>query len=241
MKTKEEIKKGLAFQYFGKEAENYDYLRSEDPRRNFIIKIQEDITRDFLKDIKSKKRKILDVACGTGRFFYLYSPMEIYGIDISLDMLEKAKNRKGVHIKKILVADAEKIPFKDNFFDVVNTSQFIMHTPYYDKIIKEMARVTKKGGSIIIDFPNKKSISSFFTKKRVLTGKFRHYNLFDKKEIFEIAKKNNLKIKSIKETVFFSPMFLPKCMLKSYKKLNDFLIKTYPNFSYVFYFHFVKE
>lgn len=241
MKTKEEIKRGLASQYFGKNAEEYDDIRSEDSRRDFIIKIQENITKGFLKDIKNKKRKILDVACGTGRFFYLYAPMEIYGIDISSDMLEKAKVRKSVNIKKVLVADAEKIPFKDNIFDVVNTSQFIMHTPYYNKVIKEMVRVTKKGGSIIIDFPNKKSISSFFTKKRISTGEFRHYNLFDKKEIFEIAKKNNLEIKDIRETVFFSPMFFPKWMLKFYEKLDDFLIKIFPNFSYVFYFHFVKK
>ena len=237
MKSKEEIKKELADQYFGDEAEDYDTNRSKDPRRSEVIEIQERITRDFLKN--TGMNNILDVACGTGRFFKLYSPRDIYGIDISSAMLQQARKRKGV--KKVQVADAEKIPFRDNFFDVVITSQFIMHTPFYKRVIKEMTRVVKKNGSVIIDFPNLYSISYFFTKKRIKRGELMYYNLFKKKEIYQIAKENNLKIAAIRETVVFSPMFFPKSLIRLSMALNWLLVKIFPSFSYVFYVHFIKK
>ncbi len=238
MKSKEEIKRELNHQYFGKEAREYDLVRMKDPRRKMVIDIQKQITLSFLKT--AGKKNILDVACGTGRFFELYRPREIYGIDISFDMLKQAGRRKE-KIKKLQVADAEKIPFPDNKFDVVNTSQFIMHIPNYNKVIREMARVTKKKGSIIIDFPNKISLSYFVTKLRILTGKLRHYNLFTRKQIYKIAEKNNLKVKEIKGTVVFSPVLLPKFLVGFSKYLNSLLMKFFPGFSYVFYVHFIKQ
>lgn len=239
MKSAEQIKEELSKQYFGKEAEQYDFVRHKDPRRMLVVNIQAKITKKLLK--KAGGKNILDVACGTGRFFPLYAPREIYGIDVSSEMLKQAAKRKKVKIKKLQVADAEHLPFKDQTFDVVNTSQFIMHTPYYRKIIKEMTRVTKIGGSLIIDFPNKYSLSNPFTKHRIRTGVYRHYNLFTKKQIYQIAKENNLEIKDIYGTTIFTPMMFPKKMVGFSKSFNSFLIKILPQFSYVFYVRFVKK
>ena len=239
MKSAQQIKEELAKQYFGKEAAEYDQVRHADPRRMLVVNIQARITKELLK--KAGGNNILDIACGTGRFFPLYVPREIYGIDISSEMLRQASKRKGLNIKKLQVADAENIPFEDEFFDVVNTSQFIMHTPYYKKIIRDMVRVTKQGGSIIIDFPNKYSISNPFTKHRIRTGVYRHYNLFTKKQIRQIAKENNLEIKDMKGTTIFTPMMLPKSMTGFSKALNSFLVKLLPGFAYVFYVRFVKK
>lgn len=236
-KNKAEIKKELASQYFGKEADEYDNIRENDPRRKLVVDIQKQITISFLKN--TGKENILDVACGTGRFFELYAPRQIYGIDASADMLKQAAKRKGV--KKVQVADAEKLPFPDNTFDAVITSQFIMHTPFYKNIIKDMMRVAKKGGSLIIDFPNKHSLSYTSTKRRIIKGELRHYNLFTKKDIYDIAKENNLEIKQIKGTVVFSPVFLPKSFVSLSKKLNSVLMKMFSPFSYVFYVHFIKK
>jgi ubiquinone/menaquinone biosynthesis C-methylase UbiE len=236
-KPKKIIKKELASQYFGKEAEIYDAARSEDPRRRAVIDIQKKITQGFLKDAGGNN--ILDVACGTGRFFELYGNRKIYGIDISPEMLKQAAKRKGV--KKVMTADAENIPFKNDTFDVVNTSQFIMHTPFYRKVIKEMTRVAKKNGSIIIDFPNKFSLSYFFTKRRIATGTFRHYNLFTLSEIKDIARENNLKIREIRPTVVFSPMLFPESWIKFSMGFNALLTKIVPSFAYVRYVHFIKQ
>ena len=185
------------------------------------------------------KKNILDVAWGTGRFFPLYYPRKIYGIDISKDMLKQARKRKLA--KELKLADAENIPYSNNKFDVIITSQFIMHTPYYEKVIKEMSRAAKKKGSLIIDFPNKYSLSYIPTKIRLLTRILRHFNMFTKNQIENIASKNKLKIKEIRGTVIFSPMLLPKFLTNFSEKANKFLIKLFPNLTYTYYVHFIKE
>ena len=189
-KSKKKIKEELAKQYFGNPARDYDYKRTKDIRDCDVIEREIEITKKFL--LNSKKGKILDVACGTGRLFPFYGKREIYGIDISKDMLKIAK--KKFPGAKLVVSDAEKIPFKPNYFPVVITSKFIVHTPNYEKVIKEMNRVVQPGGSIIIDFPNKRSLSYLPTKMRLLTGELRYFNLFTFSKIKSIAKKYNLEI-----------------------------------------------
>lgn len=235
MKTKKQIKQELAKEYYGKEAEKYEEKRLEDPRHAHIVKKQEEITSSFLKNENYKN--ILDVACGTGRFFKLYKG-KIYGIDFSEDMLKQARKKKHFLLKK---ADASKIPFKNNMFDITITSQFIKHTPEYEKVIKEMTRVTKKGGKIIIDFPNKFSITNPVTKLRIQTGKLRHYNFFSIKDINAIARKNNLEIEAIEPTVVISPLFFPKSFLSFSIRLNNLLTKLFPRLTYVYYVKFRKK
>ncbi len=237
MKSKEQIKKELAECYWKEEAWDYDEGRVKDPRRKIIFEIQKEITSSFLKS--AGKNNILDVACGTGRFFPLYAPRKIYGVDISRDMLNEARKKKLA--KELKLADAENLPFKDNTFDAVITSQFVMHTPYYEKIIKEMTRVAKKQGSIIIDFPNKVSISYFPTKIRLLAGKLRNFNMFTEKQIREIAKKNNLQIKEIRGTVVFPPMALPEFLSGFSKTANKLLVNLFPGLVYTYYVHFIKK
>jgi ubiquinone/menaquinone biosynthesis C-methylase UbiE len=237
MKSEKDIRQELSNCYFGDEAKNYDFERSKDKRRKLIFKIQKKIISSFLNDAKGKN--ILDIACGTGRFFDLYLPREIYGADISKEMLNQAKKKKNV--KRTVVTNAEKLPFKDKTFDITITNQFIMHLPSYKKLIKEMARVTKKGGSIIADFPNKTSISYFFTKKRIKKGSLRHYNFSTLKQIQDIAKENNLEVEEIKGNVVISPRFLPDSLYFISSILNKVLLDIFPKLTYIYYVHFKKK
>ena len=234
MKTKEKSKEELAKEYYGEEARKYEEKRVEDIRSAYVVKRQEEITKKFLNQ---KYDAILDVACGTGRFFKLYSG-KVYGIDISEDMLKQARKKKPFFLKK---ADAEKIPFKDEMFDIVNTSQFIKHTPNYEKVIKEMTRVAKKGGKLIIDFPNKFSITNPLTKLRIKKGILRNYNFFSFKDIKRIARENNLIIEEVEPTVVISPMFFPRYLLSFSISLNKFLTKLFPKLTYVYYVKFKKK
>jgi ubiquinone/menaquinone biosynthesis C-methylase UbiE len=68
-------------------------------------------------------------------------------------MLAKAKeNLEGVELKK---GSATKIPYPDNYFDLVVSSEVIEHVPNTKKALKEMIRVTKPGGNLIIIDKNK--------------------------------------------------------------------------------------
>ena len=238
MKSIRLIKKALANSYKGYESENYDSLRLSTPAAKKEIQLQKNNLSYLV--FKAKGTKLLDVACGTGFFFNLYKGKKIYGIDISKDMLKVAKSRNLSNVKMLKNANAEKIPFSSSFFDIVVSNKFIMHHPDYMKIIKEMARVTKKGGSIIVDFPNKNSLTYFFTKSRIKSGKIRYYNFFTSKDISKIADSLNLEIKDIIGTTVLSYRFLPKVL---YWIID--IISKIPflrnNFSYVNYVRFVKK
>jgi ubiquinone/menaquinone biosynthesis C-methylase UbiE len=236
---KEKVKERLSKRYFGKEVKIYESERLKDIRDKDVFEKEVKIVKDFLK--KSNKGKLLDVACGTGRVFPYYGNREVYGIDISEDMLAIAKKR--LSSAKLKVSSADKIPFEDNYFSVVITSRFIMHTPDYEKVIKEMIRVTKRGGSIIIDFPNKYSLSYFTTKKRLSSkkGNLKYFNQFSIKEIKEIAEKNNLEIKEIKAKTFFPAKILPKNFHKMTRILNNWFTAIFPKLSTPIYVHFIKN
>ena len=239
MEKKEKIKKRLSTRYFKKEAKDYDEIRLKDFREKDIFAREIEIVRKFLKN--SKKGLILDVACGTGRVFPFYENRQIYGVDISKDMLAKAKRR--VPTAKTFVGDAEKLPFKSEMFSVVITSRFIMHTPEYEKAIKEMARVVKPGGSLIIDFPNLYSLSFFSTKIKLTLkiGRLKYYNLFTYGQIKKISKKNGLTIKEVESKAFFPPRILPENMHKFTKLLNSLFTRFLPLLSTPMYIRFEKE
>lgn len=237
MKSKEKVKEELGKAYFGKETLNYDYNRSKDLRRKYILERKTTIIKSFLKNVSGKK--ILDVACGTGRFFYIYKSKKIHGIDISKDQLSEAKKKSKNAVLK--VADATKIPFPDNFFDVVITSQFIEHIPQYKEVISEMVRVCKKNGTIIIDFPNKYSLTYLPTKFRILTKKLRWLNLFSRRDILNIAKELNLEIVDWDYTVVITPNIFPDTWTPVIKKLDRFLYKIIKQRGYLHYVKFKKR
>jgi len=92
----------------------------------------------------------LDVACGTG---YVTRPLAqkmrlVYGIDISMGMLEKATEyAQGNGIENICFArsGADRLPFPDEVFDGVTCIGALHLFPDTAEALKEMARVVKKG------------------------------------------------------------------------------------------------
>ena len=107
--------------------------------------------KPVLKELKlTPETKIVDISCGTGELLKkLEGKAELYGIDISEEMLKVAKTKLDtkVHLQK---GDVHKLSFEKDFFDYVITTEAFHH--YYDqrKALQEMVRVTKKGGKVII-------------------------------------------------------------------------------------------
>jgi len=97
--------------------------------------------------------RLLDIACGQGTLQQLAEPYaETYGIDISREAIRKAKNRARKTIFKI--SSAEKLPFRDDFFNYVTCMGSLEHFYDIDKALSEMRRVAKKGARILIHVPN---------------------------------------------------------------------------------------
>lgn len=105
------------------------------------------------KSYRKKKKKILDVACGKGLFLKETQKrgLEIYGIDISNVAIKVAKKIvKG----NFLVGNAEDLPYQDNNFDCITCLGSLEHFIHPDIGVREIARVLKKDGKVLVYVPN---------------------------------------------------------------------------------------
>lgn len=129
---------------FGKEAANYTKYRTPYPKELFTL-----LSSLLPKDSK----KILDIACGTGKSTepLIESGLEVFGCDHDPLMIEEAK--KQADIKKLrieyLVADAEHLPYEDNTFDVVTVGT-AFHFFVNEKSMGEIKRVLKDRGLLFV-------------------------------------------------------------------------------------------
>ena len=144
--------------------------------------------------------RILDVATGTGKqaFAFAKKSYDVTGIDLSKDMLKIAYRKNMYENAEFQVADATKLPFKDNSFDVSCVS-FALHDMILiirEKALKEMRRVTKTNGIIIIvDYGlPKNKIGKFFVFNFVRLYE-PYYPEFIKSDLAGLLKKSGIEIK----------------------------------------------
>ena len=97
---------------------------------------------------------ILEVGVGTGINASLYpANCQITGIDLSTSMLDKARQkvkRDGLRNVRLLEMDAAKTTFADDTFDIVYAPYLISVVPDPVTVAREMRRICKPGGKIII-------------------------------------------------------------------------------------------
>lgn len=107
--------------------------------------------------------KVLEVGCGTGFFseVFLESGVSLHGIDISPDLLTKARERCGDSATEVSagrradfrVADVEALPFTDGFFDAAVGIRVLHHLDM-EPAFREITRTLKPGGVIAFCEPN---------------------------------------------------------------------------------------
>lgn len=112
--------------------------------------------------------KLLEIGAWDGTTIKYYKKKftgDVYGIDISLDVLKKQKKLfKGI---KACDLNKEKIPYPKNFFDVIVCSEVIEHIYNTDFLLQDIKRVLKPDGSLIISTPN---LASFLNRLLILIG-----------------------------------------------------------------------
>jgi ubiquinone/menaquinone biosynthesis C-methylase UbiE len=101
-----------------------------------------------LASVDPAPRRVLDVGTGTGAVALLvaqrFPSAEVTGVDVSERMLEEAR-RKAPEGMRFETADAERLPYGDDGFDLVTLGNMI---PFFD----ELARVTAPAGRVLLAY-----------------------------------------------------------------------------------------
>ncbi len=103
--------------------------------------------------LRNVRGRILEVGIGTGiNLKYYPKKCRVTGIDLSEEMLEKAKAKKEKITGeiKLTVGNAEDLPFKSRSFDFVVDTLGLCSYPDPIQALKEMKRVCKKSGKILL-------------------------------------------------------------------------------------------
>jgi len=177
--------------YYNNIAKGYEELHKEEQLKK-------------LKAIKKYLRinpedKLLDVGCGTGLTTSCWN-CKCYGIDPSKKLLEIAKKKyKDIIFKQ---APAEKIPFKNNYFNycLCLASMHNLSKEDADKTLKEIYRILKENGRCLIFVWNKYPRFILKRKETLIPWRkkekvyYRYYYLYSYYEFKGLLKKNNFKI-----------------------------------------------
>lgn len=83
----------------------------------------------------------------------------------------------------IVLTDAERLPFKDESFDVAISSDLIEHLPHPDTHLSEVARILTPGGLYLIKTPNRKVAETFYRLAGMHDAYFWHPSMFAPDEL----------------------------------------------------------
>ena len=207
-------KKGLIKDVFNKVSKKYDIM-------NDLMSLG--IHRIWKKNLiqmmnPSKKKKLIDVACGTGDITKLYieatkNDASVLCVDSNSNMIRECKRNlrqyKNINWK---VCNAEKLNIEDNSFDFYTISFGLRNTKDINKTLKEAYRVLKKGGRFLcLEFSKIENNNlDFFYKKysklipkigEIVVGEKKPYeylvesieNFISQEQLIEKMNKNNFK------------------------------------------------
>ena len=144
--------------------------------------------------------KVLELGCGDGELWKenkekLPEQIELYLTDISEGMLRDARREIGVRDKRFYfqTADAGKIPYEDNMFDVVTANHVLFYCEDISQACKEIRRVLKPGGIFVCGAygsNHMKEVSQLVQKfdEHIILSAEHLYERFGKENGFDILK-----------------------------------------------------
>lgn len=141
-----------------------DYLKNRINRADYLGRTYDDhalpLTRlinthyPVEQHVKKNCRRGLDVGCGWGWAIKYFRDIgiEMHGFDVTHNILKDTVSFCGR--ENLLIADGEKIPYKKDTFDLVFSWHVIEHVPHPEIFLKEIKRVLRDDGLLVIGVPN---------------------------------------------------------------------------------------
>jgi ubiquinone/menaquinone biosynthesis C-methylase UbiE len=160
--------------------------------------------------------KVLDVGCGDGYYLHLLSNLgvglSLTGVDFDENALDSAKkNLKGKKVRLIKADLMKKLPFKAGSFDKIVMSEVAEHLPDDVRGLKEVKRVLKEEGILVLTVPCANYpffwdpvnwVLGRFFDKHIKSGFWagiwsQHERLYTNEQIKAVAEKAGLKVQLI--------------------------------------------
>ncbi len=193
---------------------------------------------DLLSQIEIKDKEVLNIGCfePIDELFFARLVKSWTAIDINQEGIKVAKEitDRELHPNlarkiKFLVADATKLPFSNEKFDIAVSFSAVEHIPDKKKreeAIGEMARVVKKGGYVVVTVPNKLSFFAIVHKRLMKAGisEYGYAHLYSKKELKEELLNVGLKpiyFASEMRIVSSTPFFLLRIISRFMQNFGD--------------------
>jgi len=149
---------------------------------------------------------VLNVGCGDGEYDLLLSSrfLSTFGVDINKRDIFGA-NAKKADNNNFVVGDGGTLPFKGSSFDNVVCVDVIEHVENDGCLVREISRVTMKGGTLVLCVPNQNYPLSYdpinwllwkLAKKHVKIGMwgFGHLRLYTREEVEDLLRSSGLEI-----------------------------------------------
>lgn len=138
------------------------HRRSQEEFERFVQKLhqqalesQEERWPLYLQAGLRDAMRVLDLGCGSGAVtadVVDASGGVVVGVDAAPEMLHKAQGYLGhrhATRTRLVTGDGHRLPFSDEAFDAVVCNLFLMWTEEPQAVVREMARVTRKGGVVL--------------------------------------------------------------------------------------------
>lgn len=178
-------------EYKERSKSHFDEMSSD--YSNELGKYTEPMHYSLIKELEGRSFKtLLDVGCGNGIFLSMVLnkfDVEVSGIDISPGMIEKSKELLDSRAD-LKVGDSEHLPWNDGSFDVVTCSASFHHYPNPELVLKEMRRVLRPDGILMIADPfTSNELLRFFANILIKFSKSGDVKIYSQKEMQELLEK----------------------------------------------------
>jgi 2-polyprenyl-3-methyl-5-hydroxy-6-metoxy-1,4-benzoquinol methylase len=119
------------------------------------VERNENETFELLKQYVDPGDRILDAGCGMGDMLLRLEGYDAVGIDLSAEYVEVCHER-GLQAQ---VGRVEKLPWPRDHFDMVICTDVLEHVLDLNKAVRELLRVLKPGGTLIVRTPNQENLA----------------------------------------------------------------------------------
>jgi len=195
-----------------------DFLKFQfETRRRFLLERIENMVRSGI---------ILDVGCAQGNYTLTLASggYLAIGLDIRRSFLKYALWKgEPSELRNVafVVANAERMPFRDNVFDCVMLGEILEHLSHPQTLIKEALRTLKNKGIIVITTPNGEAFRSNAVRFKELENLSKdlvskiecmadtHVFNFTKNELIEAVKKEGFTVEDFSYLLLLVPPFFP--------------------------------